>query len=159
MVRSSIFPGVNAWARESSTDSATSKGVSEGVTIRCVKLDQHISSHSLLRAWSRGPALPALLSGLLDGCKVREVTEIKRRLGMNTFCSSKRIVLTLLIALVGRASLTARAQENAKLDADKIGRAADTKATTAPDGVVRIAWPRSHSSASGAPSSSTTRTI
>ena len=36
----------------------------------------------------------------------------------------------------------AEAQKPAPLDADKIGTAASTKATTTPDGVVRIAWPR-----------------
>src|SRR5262245_48379773 len=36
----------------------------------------------------------------------------------------------------------AMAAPDGALDADKIGMAAGTKATTAPDGVVRIAWPR-----------------
>lgn len=41
------------------------------------------------------------------------------------------------------AGVVARAEEPAaKLDADKIGAAAGTKATTSPDGVVRIAWAR-----------------
>lgn len=34
------------------------------------------------------------------------------------------------------------AQPDAKLDQDKVGTAAGTKATTTPDGVVRIGWPR-----------------
>src|SRR6266852_4114358 len=33
-------------------------------------------------------------------------------------------------------------ESDARLDADKIGKAAGTKATTIPDGVVRIAWAR-----------------
>jgi hypothetical protein len=37
---------------------------------------------------------------------------------------------------------TATAAHHQKLDADKIGQAAGVKATTAADGVVRIAWPR-----------------
>src|SRR5205814_4691616 len=37
---------------------------------------------------------------------------------------------------------TATGAQAAKLDADKIGQAAGVKATTAPDGVVRIAWAR-----------------
>ena len=36
----------------------------------------------------------------------------------------------------------AEAQKSAPLDADKIGTAAGAKATTTPDGVVRIGWPR-----------------
>src|SRR5216684_4710688 len=45
------------------------------------------------------------------------------------------------VVVVG-AGLLARARDEAKLDPDKIAAAAGTKATTAPDGVVRIAWPR-----------------
>src|SRR5262245_57013383 len=37
---------------------------------------------------------------------------------------------------------TATSGQTTKLDAEKIGQAAGVKATTAPDGVVRIAWPR-----------------
>src|SRR5262249_35920505 len=37
---------------------------------------------------------------------------------------------------------TAMAAQPAKLDAEKIGQAIGGKATTAPDGVVRVAWPR-----------------
>src|SRR5205814_6998531 len=37
---------------------------------------------------------------------------------------------------------TATGAQAAKLDADKIGQAAGVKATTAPDGVVRVAWAR-----------------
>src|SRR5204863_1909158 len=45
----------------------------------------------------------------------------------------------LLSGQSDRAKTTASGH---KLDADKIAAAADTKATTAPDGVVRIAFPR-----------------
>src|SRR5262245_49093274 len=50
----------------------------------------------------------------------------------------------LAVASVGiLGAFLARADEPAhKLDADKIGEAAGTKATTTPDGVVRIGWPR-----------------
>src|SRR4051812_45555552 len=49
------------------------------------------------------------------------------------------------VVLIGgrHTSQDARAAEpDTKLDADKIGAAAGTKATTTPDGVVRIGWPR-----------------
>src|SRR5205085_11545708 len=39
-------------------------------------------------------------------------------------------------------ALSAGDAQPAKLDADKIGTAAGTKASTTPDGVVRVAWPR-----------------
>lgn len=53
------------------------------------------------------------------------------------------IALLLIPSLVlfGRLSSVPAAPET-KLDADKIGQAAGTKATTTPDGVVRIGWPR-----------------
>src|SRR5437870_418774 len=54
----------------------------------------------------------------------------------------KLAVVTLVASLIVGAGLSVSAQGHAKLDAEKIGKAADTKATTAPDGVVRIAWPR-----------------
>ena len=58
--------------------------------------------------------------------------------------------MTALLALGGLAGRmlvsenTAQADDpkEMKLDADKIGKAAGTKATTTPDGVVRIGWPR-----------------
>lgn len=54
----------------------------------------------------------------------------------------KAVVLSFITCLVTVARLTVGAQGHAKLDAEKIGKAADTKATTTPDGTVRIAWPR-----------------
>src|SRR5262245_14609361 len=51
-------------------------------------------------------------------------------------------VASLVVSLMTAAGLFVHAQEHSKLDAEKIGKAADTKATTAPDGIVRIAWPR-----------------
>jgi hypothetical protein len=44
--------------------------------------------------------------------------------------------------IIAAAGLFLRAAPESKLDADKIGQAAGTKATTTPDGVVRIGWPR-----------------
>src|SRR5437660_1176927 len=58
---------------------------------------------------------------------------------------SRRDVLQAATALgLGGGVLTtpAKAAQPAKLDAEKIGQAAGVKATTADDGVVRIAWPR-----------------
>jgi Domain of Unknown Function (DUF1259) len=50
-------------------------------------------------------------------------------------------VLAVGGAVVAPAGI-AEAAQHAKLDAEKIGQAAGTKATTTPDGVVRIAWAR-----------------
>src|SRR5256885_17220669 len=50
------------------------------------------------------------------------------------------VALSLIYSFAGRS--VESAQPDAKLDKDKIGMAAGTKATTTPDGVVRIAWPR-----------------
>src|SRR5947207_1946441 len=44
---------------------------------------------------------------------------------------------------LGCAALFVAAAQNHKLDPEKIGTAAGIKATAAPDGVVRISWPRS----------------
>jgi hypothetical protein len=58
----------------------------------------------------------------------------------------RHIVLTSVILLailsIGVASRIPAADSAKKLDADKIAEASGAKATTAPDGVVRIAWPR-----------------
>jgi hypothetical protein len=48
-------------------------------------------------------------------------------------------VVLLVAAAVGRILLAGQAP---RLDQDPIGRAAGAKATTTPDGVVRLAWPR-----------------
>src|SRR4051812_24571313 len=60
--------------------------------------------------------------------------------------TSRREFFTGSVAGIGACALTPvawSAQQSAgKLDADRIGAAAGVKATTAPDGVVRIAWPR-----------------
>jgi hypothetical protein len=48
----------------------------------------------------------------------------------------------LAAVAVGLRVYPSTAEEPVKLDADRIGAAAGTKATTTPDGVVRIAWPR-----------------
>jgi len=48
----------------------------------------------------------------------------------------------LLLLFVPFAPVLAFAQGDGKLDAEGIGRAASTKATTTPNGVVRIAWAR-----------------
>jgi hypothetical protein len=59
----------------------------------------------------------------------------------------KRIVMLavgflVVLGLIGTGVFLTAAAEN-RLDAEKIGRAAGTKATATPDGVVRIAWARS----------------
>ena len=51
------------------------------------------------------------------------------------------VVLVSLLASTGWLAL-ARTEGDKALDANKIGQAAGTKATTAPDGVVRLAWAR-----------------
>src|SRR3954453_17668327 len=51
-----------------------------------------------------------------------------------------RFAFALLLAL--SSATVVSAQQEGRLDAEKIGRAAHTKATTTPDGVVRIAWAR-----------------
>src|SRR5438876_11807010 len=51
------------------------------------------------------------------------------------------VVLVLLIGSAGWRAV-AKPEPGGKLDEDKIGKAAGTKATTAPDGVVRLAWAR-----------------
>lgn len=55
-----------------------------------------------------------------------------------------KTIAWLLVAglLLGLGWTWPGAAADARLDADKIGQAAGTKATTTPDGVVRIAWPR-----------------
>jgi hypothetical protein len=58
---------------------------------------------------------------------------------------SRREVLRAATALAvggGVIAHTGMAAQAAKLDAERIGQAAGVKATTAPDGVVRIAWAR-----------------
>jgi hypothetical protein len=50
--------------------------------------------------------------------------------------------VSLLATLVLGAGLALRAAPEEKLDADKIAAASGAKATTTPDGVVRIAWAR-----------------
>src|SRR4051794_36095620 len=60
---------------------------------------------------------------------------------MKTTRMSRAAALLLSLA-IATSSLAALAADEARLDADKIGQAADTKATTTPDGVVRIAWAR-----------------
>src|SRR3954453_3868064 len=51
-----------------------------------------------------------------------------------------RFAFALLLAL--SSATVVSAQQEGRLDAEKIGRAAHTKATTTDDGVVRIAWAR-----------------
>src|SRR5713101_6681391 len=57
----------------------------------------------------------------------------------------KRIIRGAILALVGSIGWWAAAGPAGpgdKLDEGKIGKAAGSKATTTPDGVVRLAWPR-----------------
>jgi hypothetical protein len=69
-----------------------------------------------------------------------EKVRLPAALGVVTCCA------VIAVALMGRQRPprhSARAKEpEAGLSADKIGRAAGTKASTTPDGVVRIGWPR-----------------
>ena len=54
----------------------------------------------------------------------------------------RRSAAAALLGATASVSALAFAQGDGTLDADAIGRAAATKTTTAPDGVVRIAWAR-----------------
>src|SRR5437899_6987165 len=56
--------------------------------------------------------------------------------------AQRRWCLGLFLTVGIGGWLAGAAPEAASLDAEKIGTAAGTKATTTPDGVVRIAWPR-----------------
>jgi len=63
---------------------------------------------------------------------------------MNLPLSRRQLLSASVLALNGHALLAEDDKSPAeKLDPEKIGAAAGVKATTAPDGVVRIAWPRS----------------
>lgn len=50
------------------------------------------------------------------------------------------VAIAFVCGIAGRSVVSA--QPDAKLDEDRIGKAAGTKAMTTPDGVVRIGWPR-----------------
>jgi hypothetical protein len=52
------------------------------------------------------------------------------------------IAAAVIVSVTTTACLFLRAAPESKLDADKIAEAAGTKATTSPDGVVRVAWAR-----------------
>jgi hypothetical protein len=52
------------------------------------------------------------------------------------------VAAVLGVSVVAATGLLLRAAPESKLDAEKIGTAAGTKATTTPDGIVRIAWAR-----------------
>src|SRR6516162_845056 len=52
------------------------------------------------------------------------------------------VTAALGVTLVAVTGILLRAAPESKLDAEKIGAAAGTKATTTPDGAVRIAWAR-----------------
>jgi len=63
---------------------------------------------------------------------------------MKQHLSRREAFLASVVGLGGGTSIAAmKDAPPAKLDAEKIGSAAGVKATIAPDGVVRIAWPRS----------------
>jgi hypothetical protein len=66
----------------------------------------------------------------------------KRRLSMGSRITQLTFASLTALALVG-AGVFAFAQDEHGLSAERIGAAAETKATTTPDGVVRIAWARS----------------
>src|SRR5260370_35106513 len=68
-------------------------------------------------------------------------SEKRRRL--MSFRIKQFLLAGLFASAISGTSWFALAQaEPVKLDADKIGKAAGSKPTTAPDGVVRIAWAR-----------------
>ncbi len=52
------------------------------------------------------------------------------------------VTLALVVTVTAAAGLLPGAEPESKLDPDKISEASGAKATTAPDGVVRIAWAR-----------------
>ena len=58
------------------------------------------------------------------------------------FTRARLLLCTVLGIVPFGAVLLASAQDDRKLDADRIATAAGSKATTTDDGVVRIAWPR-----------------
>src|SRR5437588_12488486 len=63
--------------------------------------------------------------------------------GMVSLAGIGLSIAVLAWAGVGRTEARRQAIESHRLEAEKIGQAAGTKATTAKDGVVRIGWPRS----------------
>src|SRR5438309_868213 len=65
----------------------------------------------------------------------------ERRTTMNRICS-RFFLAALLVAPLGGSGLLLLAAQAEPLDAARIGQAAETKATTTKDGVVRLAWSR-----------------
>lgn len=63
-------------------------------------------------------------------------------LGLVLVLGAATLALTGRVPLGGQSAKADEPKEAMKLDADKIGKAAGTTATTMPDGVVRIGWPR-----------------
>src|SRR4051794_26391899 len=68
-------------------------------------------------------------------------TRRKRRPSMGNRIMQLAFASLTALAFIG-AGLSAFAQDDHGLIADRIGSAAETKATTTKDGVVRLAWPR-----------------
>src|SRR5262245_55744684 len=50
------------------------------------------------------------------------------------------VAVALALMIPAGAGLLLGTQQQSRLDADRIGQAAGTKATTTPDGIVRIGW-------------------
>src|SRR5215831_18816409 len=50
--------------------------------------------------------------------------------------------VALALVIPAGSGLLSGTQQQSRLDADRIGQAAGTKATTTPDGIVRISWAR-----------------
>ncbi len=70
----------------------------------------------------------------------KKTARLASLVGILTFAA---LVMALAVQWGPFSGEVAQAEEQAtKLDAEKIGEAAGTKATTSPDGVVRIAWAR-----------------
>jgi hypothetical protein len=72
------------------------------------------------------------------------MTSIARRVNImrRTFLVRLVVLTALALSVVWIALGLAASQGGKMLDVEKIGQAAGTKATTTPDGVVRLAWPR-----------------
>src|SRR5947208_6859345 len=67
---------------------------------------------------------------------------MKRRRQMKTKCLVSAALLAAALTAGGRFWLAPAAPEAARLDEGKIATASGAKATTTPNGVVRIGWPR-----------------
>src|SRR5271166_5353550 len=87
------------------------------------------------------PEISSEVLSLHGFCGNRAVTRHRRRGSMSRMM--KNLGVAFLLATIALApSGPALGQDHSRLDAERIGTAAATKATTTDDGVVRIAWAR-----------------